>query len=353
LFTHSGQRNRELLPVQSVVFMSIESAFTREHAMNKTLPTIADPTPPTDTITPPAPIPTALPLALGALAICFSVALYRQVTFALQSDLFSYTLLVPLVSGYLLWGVLKLRGQQSDPVHRGIPASLALGGAVALLAAWGLGKSLTGPTAQDGVALVTLSFVSFFAAIWSWFLDAATVRRSAFALAFLLFMAPLPIAIEAGLEMFLQHGSAPVAHWLFLLAQTTVHKYDLTFELPGIALRVAPECSGIRSTLVLFLTSLVAGHLFLRSTWRHSLLVAAVVPLALARNGLRIFAIGELCVRIGPHMIDSDFHHKGGSIFFALSLVPFFALVYLLVKSERRSLPRHAAPAPKDHHAQP
>jgi exosortase C (VPDSG-CTERM-specific) len=295
----------------------------------------------------------ALLYALGALVACFGFALYRWAAFALQSDLFSYTLIVPLVSGYLLWGVFKLRDRQGDRSAACIPVSLAAAGVIALVATWLWGKSLTGPTAQDGVALVAIAFVLFFASLWSWFLDAATVRRSFFALGFLLFMAPLPIGVEAGLETFLQHGSAPVAHWLFLLVQTTVHKQGLVFELPGIALHVAPECSGIRSTLVLFLTSLVAGHLFLKSAWRHALLVAVVVPLALARNGLRIFSIGELCVRIGPHMIDSDFHHKGGSIFFALSLVPFFAIVYLLVKSERRSLPQPAVPATKDNHAQP
>jgi exosortase C (VPDSG-CTERM-specific) len=294
----------------------------------------------------------ALPYALGGLIACFSFALYRWSAFALQSDLFSYTLIVPLVSGYLLWGDLKSRPSAGERAPVFIPTCLAAAGLIALLSTWLWGKSLTGPTAQDGVALVAISFVLFLAALWSWFLDTATVRRSRFALAFLLFMAPLPIAVEAGLETFLQHGSAPVAHWLFLLAQTTVHKHGLVFELPGIALHVAPECSGIRSTLVLFLTSLVAGHLFLRSGWRHALLVAVVVPLALARNGLRIFSIGELCVRIGPHMIDSDFHHKGGSIFFALSLVPFFAVVYLLVKSERRSVPRPAVPATNENHAQ-
>src|SRR5262249_56535760 len=33
----------------------------------------------------------------------------------------------------------------------------------------------------------------------------------------------------------------------------------LVFDLPGFSLEVAPECSGIHSTLVLFITSLLAG----------------------------------------------------------------------------------------------
>jgi exosortase/archaeosortase family protein len=85
----------------------------------------------------------------------------------------------------------------------------------------------------------------------------------------------------------------------------------------------------------LFITSILAGHLFLRSPWKRSVLAAAVIPLALLRNGFRVFTIGELCVHIGPQMIDSFIHRRGGPIFFALSLLPFFLLLFFLAKSDR------------------
>jgi exosortase C (VPDSG-CTERM-specific) len=157
-----------------------------------------------------------------------------------------------------------------------------------------------------------------------------------FPLCFLVFLAPFPVAVEHAIESFLQYGSAPPSYWLFKLAGTPVFRQDMIFELPGMRLQIAPECSGIRSTLVLFMTSLVAAHLFLRSPSKKLILVAVVVPLALMRNGFRIFTIGELCVHVGPHMIDSQIHHRGGPIFFALSLIPFSVLVYYLVKSDRR-----------------
>jgi exosortase/archaeosortase family protein len=75
--------------------------------------------------------------------------------------------------------------------------------------------------------------------------------------------------------------------------------------------------------------------MFLRQPWRRAALCLVVIPLALARNGLRIFVIGELCVHVGPHMIDSPIHHHGGPLFFAISLVPFFLWLYFLKKTER------------------
>ncbi len=106
--------------------------------------------------------------------------------------------------------------------------------------------------------------------------------------------------------------------------------------LPGIVLEVAQECSGIHSSWILFITSLVASHLFLNSPWRRLILVAFVIPLAIVRNSVRILTIGLLCVHVGPHMIDSWIHRQGGPVFFALSLVPLFLLLLWLRRGERR-----------------
>jgi len=113
-------------------------------------------------------------------------------------------------------------------------------------------------------------------------------------------------------------------------------RHGTLFELPGIVLRVAQECSGIRSSWVLFITSLLASHVFLRTRWRSVVLVAFVIPLGILRNGFRILVIGLLCVHVGPHMIDSTIHHQGGPLFFALSLVPLSLLLWWLRRQEQR-----------------
>ena len=108
------------------------------------------------------------------------------------------------------------------------------------------------------------------------------------------------------------------------------------FQLPGIVIEVAQECSGIRSSWVLFITSILASYLFLQSPWRRVLLVAFVIPLGIARNGFRILVIGLLCVHVGPQMINSVIHRQGGPLFFALSLIPLFLLLWWLRRAERR-----------------
>jgi len=67
--------------------------------------------------------------------------------------------------------------------------------------------------------------------------------------------------------------------------------------------------------------------------------VAFVIPLGILRNGFRILVIGMLCVFVGPHMIDSPIHHRGGPLFFALSLVPLFILLWWFWHQEQRLNP--------------
>ena len=107
------------------------------------------------------------------------------------------------------------------------------------------------------------------------------------------------------------------------------------FELPGIVLRVAQECSGIRSSWVLLIAGLLASHLLLKTRWRRILLVAFVIPLGILRNGFRILVIGLLCVHVGPHMVNSIIHRRGGPFFFALSLVPLLLLLWWLRRQEQ------------------
>jgi exosortase/archaeosortase family protein len=76
---------------------------------------------------------------------------------------------------------------------------------------------------------------------------------------------------------------------------------------------------------VLFITSLLASYMFLRSAVHRTLLVVLVIPLGILRNAIRVLTIGLLCVHLGPEMIDSWIHHQGGPLFFAVSLVPLFA----------------------------
>lgn len=273
-------------------------------------------------------------MAIIALLAIFSLALLDLVRFASQSELYSHILLVPFISLYLIWLKRETLPPPSPPDYRWAAPPLVAG--LALLAV----RLATAPPLEDALWLSTLAFVLLLWGICTLFLGRRSLRAMAFPLGFLVFMAPFPTAVMEWMEVALQHASASMAYVLFKLAGTPIFREDVFFQLPGMKIVVAPECSGIHSTLALFITSLLAGYFFLRSPWLRALLAAAVIPLAIFRNGFRILVIGELCVHVGPEMIDSYIHRHGGPIFFALSLVPFTLGLWALMRVERRRASR-------------
>ncbi len=267
------------------------------------------------------------------LLLGFAVLLWRLFTFALADDLFSYIPLMPVVSGYLAWTQKAELPRHSLPA-RPLAALFFCAGAAALAGDFVLARSATPFAFENSLALGTLAWLLGLAGAGCWFLGGATMRALAFPFCLLLFMIPFPVWLRAAIETALQHGSAAVADWMFVLAGTPLWREGMRFQLSDICLEVAPECSGIHSTWVLFITSLVAGRVILRQPWKRGLLCLAVIPLALLRNGFRVFVLGELCIHVSPRMIDSPIHHHGGPLFFLLSLAPFFLLLYGLKKSE-------------------
>jgi exosortase C (VPDSG-CTERM-specific) len=275
-----------------------------------------------------------LVVAMAVLLICFVAPLCHLAVFAAGSALYSHILLVPLISAYLVW--LRRRSLPADPDPPRQLAGFALITGVMVLAGYWLavGSAVT-LSEEDSLALTTLSFVLFFVGVCCLFIGREMLRVIAFPLVFLFVMVPFPTFLREWIELMSQHGSAIAADAMFRLSGMPIVWEGLGFQLPGIQLHVDPECSGIHSSLVLFLTGLLAGHLFLRKPWSRVVLAVAVIPLALLRNGFRIFVIGQLCVHIGPDMLYSAIHRQGGPLFFALSLVPFFLLLMVLRKLDR------------------
>ncbi|HEX6563415.1 MAG TPA: exosortase/archaeosortase family protein [Chthoniobacterales bacterium] len=269
------------------------------------------------------------------LIISFARPLSDLAWYSLHNELYSYIPLIPLISLYLIWSNRRGLVLAYKPAPRF--AVLSLLGSLAILSAfyWGVSTGWS-PTTNDYLALMTLSCLLALLASFFVFLGRETLRTIAFPLGFLIFAVPLPGFLQTSIECFFQWTSALAAEVFFWMSATPVFRHGLVFDFPGFGLEVAPECSGIHSSVVLFITSLVAGQLFLRGFWNRVLLTLCVIPLAILRNGLRIFVIGQLCVRVSPDMINSYVHRHGGPIFFAFALIAFFLVLLRLRKLERR-----------------
>jgi len=145
-------------------------------------------------------------------------------------------------------------------------------------------------------------------------------RSALFSFCFLLLTVPLPATWLDQIVIALQKGSAEASYILFKVLGVPVLRGGLHFSLPGVNIEIAKECSGINSSLALFIAGLLSAYLFLRSTWSKALLIAVVVPLLIVKNALRIVTISWLAVYVSRDYLHGDLHRHGG---------PFFAVVGL------------------------
>jgi exosortase C (VPDSG-CTERM-specific) len=270
--------------------------------------------------------------AAAALVACYGGVLVRLARFSLTSEFNSYLGLVPVIAAGLGWWRWKGRRGAVEPPNRILAGALLACGAGALACP----RVFVWP--EGSLSLAVLSFVLCLGGVACWFLGWDRLKTIGFPLAFLVCMVPLPPSFVAFSEYVLQHASAAVAFgFLEVSGLPMLRQGDLSFRLPGITLEIAPECSGIQSTLALLVVSLAAGCVFLRSPWKRAVLTLAVVPLGILRNAVRIVTIAELCVHLGPQAVNFYLHRKGGWIFFLFTLVPFLILLLLLMRPESRA----------------
>jgi exosortase C (VPDSG-CTERM-specific) len=273
-------------------------------------------------------------LAVFVLSLAFAKPLYGLLQLSLNTELNSHIILIPIVSLYFAWIKKDALPAPNQP-NRSLAIVPALAAAVLLIVYWTAGDFAA---VEDELAVSILAYTLLIIATSLFLLGTNITKAQRFSLGFLIFLVPMPLIVQDWVNTFFQYTSAEVSYQMVKAANIPIFRpHPLTFELSTIDIHVAPSCSGIRSSLVLLITSIVAGELFLNTRWKRWFLVFFVIPLAIVRNGFRIFTISYLCVHVGPHMVDHWIHHKGGPFFFALSLIPFFALLYWLWKRERSS----------------
>ncbi len=187
--------------------------------------------------------------------------------------------------------------------------------------------------------LVGLSVGMFALVIW-WIASVllcfgtTSSRSILFPLCLLFLIIPIPEFALNRIVEFLQQQSALAARIMFRLIGVPATQDGIMVSIPGLDIEVAHECSSIRSSLMLVVTTIVLAHLFLRSWWRKTLLIATAIPMSVAKNGLRILTIAELGTRVDPGFLNGKLHHHGGILFFGLAVFAIAAVLWVLRRSE-------------------
>ena|SRR5688572_21764773 len=269
-----------------------------------------------------------------ALFVVMSGSLRAVIAYAMDTTNThaSQIILVPFVTAGLIF-----RNRQNifwRVSYSALPGAvlMALGG-VLLVAGLTIG---VGMETGNYLAVMASATVVLWLGGFLLFYGTEAFKTAMFPLLFLVFFIPIPIPLLNKVIDVLQRGSADMSFIILKLSGTPILREGFVFKLPNISIEVAPECSGIRSGISIFISSLLAGHLFLRSYWARIALVLIAVPVLIFKNALRIGTLSYLATHFDPRILTSELHREGGIPFFVLGLLLLYPVLAILMKSESK-----------------
>ncbi len=269
-------------------------------------------------------------IAISSLA--FYKTLTALVRYSLSDGSSSHILLIPFIAFFLIY----LERQRVFAVTR---TSIAPGISLSLVGIAFYWLANTGSFPQQGnwpLSLETLSIVLVWMGGFLSCYGFAALRAAAFPLLLLLLMVPFPEAILDRVIYALQAGSTEITYWIFRAVGTPVSRDGFFLTVPGITIEVAKECSSIRSSVALFITCLLAAHLYLRTAWKKVALVVLGMILSVVKNGIRIATLTLLSIHVDPDFLTGRLHRQGGFVFFLLALAILAPAFFWMEKSDKR-----------------
>lgn len=264
--------------------------------------------------------------------LLFFRPVFALVRLSLSQDDSSYLIIIPLFSAVLLY---LERGSIPSQISAGKMLAgifLTIAAVIALLIHFSAGGIGPGVQLSGWILALALVWSAGFALLFG----KAALRAAYFPFLFLLLMVPIPGFLLDRLIFALQQGSAWITGVLFDIAGVPVLREGLVFHLAKVSIEVAKECSGIRSSMALFIVALLVAHFRLRSFWNKVFFVAFGLFLMILKNGVRIATLTLLAVYVNPDFLFGRLHHQGGVVFFALALLLLLPVLFFLQRNEAK-----------------
>jgi exosortase len=265
------------------------------------------------------------------LGLIFWRPLASLIRTSLDAGYSSHIVLIPFISLYLIWSE---RQRIFEKVEFGAKPAAVIGsfgfalGLIAFLSPALLGTYASLFLVLSALLMVVCGYVAMFG------LDC--LSRTFFPVLLLVLVLPVPGFVVAKIITFLQAGSAWLSMSLFSLLGVPVLRNGFFLTVPGITIEVAQQCSGINSTIALFILMLLFAHQTLQTNSRRIFLVLLIIPFSILKNAIRIVTLTLLATKVDPGFLTGRLHHEGGFVFFLITLALVYPIWLYLRESERR-----------------
>ena len=240
--------------------------------------------------------------------------LTKLFNYLINNDDYSYGLLIPVVSCYIIY--------QKWPQIKQTPWQPSWWGLLILIA--GLLLNLIGELAAD-IFVPRLSFIIALGGIsillggWRFF------RLLLFPLFLLLLMIPLPQLVNQKLTLPLQLISSQLATGLLQLIGIPVFRQGNIMDMGVRQMQIVDACSGLRYILALLALGVIFCYFYQRQPWKIIILLIILIPTTIFANALRVMGMG-----IYPALLEGFWHGFSGWLIFIFCFGILAAANYLL-----------------------
>jgi exosortase len=260
---------------------------------------------------------------VAAAAVAALALLYARVVFGLvrqwtSDSTTSYGLLLIAAAIFLV--------VQRWPAFRRVPVQPSTAGLA--IAAIAMTIYLAGSVAGDLFVQRVSMPIAVAGAVYA--VAGRAQLRTAFApIALLALAIPLPAIVVTYVTLPLQLVSSQIAADMLQASSIHVVHQGNLLVLNSMTLEVAEACSGLQSLLSLVSVASVGAAILPINRWGRAMMFAAVAPIAIIGNGLRVAATGLLSTWVGELAVEGLVHELTGFAAFLAMCLGMFALLWI------------------------
>jgi exosortase D (VPLPA-CTERM-specific) len=190
-------------------------------------------------------------------------------------------------------------------------------------------------------AIYTIGQYGFVIAVWGValaLLGGPAVRGIWPALAYLIFLVPLPDFVEVKLSADLQLISSKLGVGVIRIAGLPVYLEGNVIDLGNYQLAVAEACNGLRYLFPLMSFGFLCAVLFQAPWWQRTIIFLSSIPITVLMNSFRIGVIGILVNYLGIEHAEGFIHYFEGWVVFMMCVGILFLEMWLMSLASRRRL---------------
>jgi exosortase B len=270
------------------------------------------------------------PLLALALVVTVLPTLYATATQSWTQESGVHGPLVLATAVWLVWRNWESIREEARPGSLAIAVPVVVVGALL----YSFGRSFNFLMIEVAALLLALLGIAYA------YVGHKVLLKMWFPIFYLGFLIPLPGWILDGFTQPLKILVSDIVTWLLSAVGYPISQVGVTLYIAQYQLLVEDACAGLNSIISLTAVGLFYIYLMHNASWRYSLLLLALLlPIAIAANVIRVIILVLLTYYFGNEVAQGYLHDFAGIVTFVSALLLFFLVDQILSPIRRRLNP--------------